>query len=339
VKDHLRLASLDLGTNSTRLLVADCDGLHTETVDRRMVITRLGEGVDESHRLLPLAVERTERALSVFVEAMRPLEPAGVTAAATSVLRDSQNGQKFLDRAEEMLSTRPSILAGDDEARMSFLGAASDLEGLVPGGSDTILVFDIGGGSTELIVGEFPPATEEDGVLRLGELLLKSVDVGCVRMTERFLKGSDPPSPIAVGRMESFLVGRLKPVVETMLRGRDLALAVGLAGTVTTISGIKQGLKEYDTDRIHHSRLTRKDVEDLFVRLATVSIEERKEVMGLEPGRADIIVGGTAVLRVIMDLVGLDEILVSEKDILDGLVIELYHRIRGGTGTGQPAQG
>lgn len=338
MKDHLRLASLDLGTNSTRLLVADCDGLRTETVDRRMVITRLGEGVDESHRLLPAAVERTEVAISGFVDAMRPLEPTGVIAAATSVLRDSRNGSKFLDRAEELLSSRPRILAGDDEARMSFLGAVSDLEGLVPGGGGTVLVFDIGGGSTELIVGQFPPLVAEDGGPTLGELLLKSVDVGCVRMTERFLKGSDPPSPISVGRMESFLVARLKPVVEMILKGKELALAVGLAGTVTTMSGIKQGLEEYDTDRIHHSRLTRGDVEDLFVRLATVPIEERKEVMGLEPGRADIIVGGAAVLRVIMDLAGLDEILVSEKDILDGLVIELYHRMKAAA-AGPPLQG
>jgi len=338
VKDHLRLASLDLGTNSTRLLVADCDGARTETVDRRMVITRLGEGVDESHQLLSAAVERTEVAIAGFVEAMRPLKPEGMTAAATSVLRDSRNGQKFLDRAEEMLSTRPRILSGDDEGRMSFLGAVSDLEGLVPGGAGTVLVFDIGGGSTEIITGEFPLAVAGDDALTLGELFLKSVDVGCVRMTERFLRGSDPPSPIVVGRMESFLVARLKPVIEMMLKGREIGLAVGLAGTVTTLSGIKQGLGEYDTDRIHHSRLTRKDVEDLFVSLATVPIDERKEVMGLEPGRADIIVGGAAVLRVIMDLAGLDEILVSEKDILDGLVIELYHRMKG-SGAGAQSQG
>jgi exopolyphosphatase/guanosine-5'-triphosphate,3'-diphosphate pyrophosphatase len=325
VKDHLRLASLDLGTNSTRLLVADCDGSRTRTVDRRMKITRLGEGVDRSHQLLPAAVARTEAAVAEFARAMLPLEPAGVTAAATSVLRDSFNGQEFLDAAERLLSCRPRILQGDEEARLSFLGAASDLEGLVPGGEGKLLVFDIGGGSTELIVGDYPVAPD-DGELAEG-VIVRSVDVGCVRMTERFLASADPPSPVSVGRMESFLVSRLKAVVEWLLTGREIVLAVGLAGTVTTLSGIEQGLREYDTDRIHHSRLSRKGVEDLFLQLARAPIAERKEIMGLEPGRADIIVGGAAVLRVIMDVAGLEEVLVSEKDILDGLVIDLYHRM------------
>ncbi|PKQ27642.1 MAG: exopolyphosphatase [Candidatus Anoxymicrobium japonicum] len=320
MKDHLRLASLDLGTNSTRLLVAECDGVRTETVDRRMVITRLGEGVDGSRYLLPAAVERTIAAISGFVDVMRPLEPVGVVAAATSVLRDSRNGQQFIDRVEKMLGARTRILAGDEEARLSFLGAVSDLEAAVRvGEGGAALVFDIGGGSTEFVVGEYP-MTKKD-------LTVKSVDVGCVRMTERFLTKSDPPSPLAVGRMEAFLVASLKPVTET-LRALKPTLVVGLAGTVTTLSGIKQNLEEYDTERIHHSRLTRQDVEEMFMRLVTATVARRRDIMGLEPGRADIIVGGIAVLRAIMDLTGLDEILVSEKDILDGLVIDLYNNKR-----------
>ncbi len=325
MKDHLRLASLDLGTNSTRLLVADSDGTVTEPVDRRMVITRLGEGVDESRQLKPVAVERTEAALASFADAMWSLSPTGVAAAATSVLRDSTNGQKFLDFAERLLGTRPRILRGDQEAQLSFLGAASDLEGLVEGGQGRVLVFDIGGGSTEMILGAYPSVEGEGGT----GLVLRSVDVGCVRMTERFLAATDPPSPIAIGRMEVFLVSRLKPVLEQLLAGSRIALAVGLAGTITTLSGIQQGLPEYQTDRIHHSRLTRAEVEELFRRLAAAPLAERKKIMGLEPARADIIVGGAAVLRVIMDLAGLEEILVSEKDILDGLVIDLYRRTNG----------
>ena len=322
MKDHLRLASLDLGTNSTRLLVADCDGRSTETVDRRMAITRLGEGVDETRQLSPLAVERTEAALSSFAEDMWALAPVGVAAAATSVLRDSLNGKKFLDLAERMLGTRPLILRGEEEARLSFVGAASDLEGLVPAGRGPVLVFDIGGGSTELILGPYAP-----GQSGAQGLMLRSVDVGCVRMTERFLAGTDPPSPLSIGMMESFLVSRLKPLLTELVAGPEIALAVGLAGTVTTLAGIEQGLAEYDTDRIHHSRLTRQQVEGLFRKLAAVPLADRRKVMGLEPGRADIIVGGTAVLRVIMDLAWLDEILVSEKDILDGLVIDLHGRV------------
>lgn len=326
--DLQTLASFDLGTNSTRLLVAETDGATTRTLERDMVITRLGEGVDETRRLAPAAVERTEVALLRFVESMRPHGPSGIAAAATSVLRDSGNGEKFLDRAEEMLGTRPRVLAGFEEARLSFLGACSDLEGRVPGGAGKVLVFDIGGGSTEVVLGDYA-FTATGPTPTAAELRLQSVDVGCVRMSERFLRASDPPSPVAVGRMESFIVSRLKPVMETLLHDTDVALAVGLAGTVTTVSGINQGLREYDTERIHHSRLTRAEVEDTFRRLASVAIEERKEAMGLEPGRADVIVGGMAVLRAIMDLAGQSDILVSEKDILDGLILDLYHDLRG----------
>lgn len=324
MKKYLRLASLDIGTNSTRLLVADCDGFQTRTVERRMVITRLGEGVDRTHRLAPEAVERTAVALAAYREVMSELEPSGVAAAATSALRDSENGEEFLDLAERSIGVRPRVLPGDEEAFLSFLGAVSDLDER-PESSGQMLVFDIGGGSTELMVGGLDVVGGTNGEPRRDTLEVRSVDVGCVRMSERFLT-ADPPSPVSVGRMESHIVGRLKPAIAGLLSARPV-LAVGLAGTVTTISGINLGLEAYDTERIHHSRLSRGEVEEIFMKLASVPIEERRRVMGLEPARADIIVGGAAVLRVIMDLAGLDEILVSEKDILDGLVLDLYQRV------------
>ncbi len=319
----LRLASIDIGTNSTRLLVADCDGQRTETVERMMVITRLGEGVDEAGSLMPEAVERTVAALEGYRDVMAPLGPAGIAAAATAALRGCDNSWEFLDRAEGVIGVKPRVLSGDEEAMMSFLGAVSGLGEETAGLEGPVLVFDIGGGSTELIVGEA-------GAARPGaapdSLSMRSVNVGCVRMSERFLK-TDPPSPVSVGRMESHIVQAVKPAVSSLLGGEKPALAVGLAGTVTTLSGMNMGLEEYDTDRIHHSRLTRAKVEELFRKLASVELEERKKLMGLEPGRADIIVGGAAVLRVVMDLAGLDEILVSEKDILDGLVLDLHRRL------------
>jgi len=316
VRENLRLASIDIGTNSIRLLAAECDGEKTKTLDRCMVITRLGEGVDETHRLTTAAIERTAAVLRDYRSAMDALEPAGVRAAATSALRDCQNKDDFLDLAASILGERPEILSGAEEARVSFIGASSDIGREVREKAGPVLVFDIGGGSTEIIVGDRQGITTH------------SVDVGCVRMSERFL-AIDPPSPVAVGRMESYIVGQLKPVTDEIL-ARGVSLAIGLAGTVTTLSTIRQGLKEYDTGRIHHSRLSRAEVEELFVRLASVDIVERKRVMGIEPDRADVIVGGAAVLRVIMDLAGLDEILVSEKDILDGLVIGLYSEMAGG---------
>jgi exopolyphosphatase/guanosine-5'-triphosphate,3'-diphosphate pyrophosphatase len=289
-----------------------------------MVITRLGEGVDKNHRLLTPAVERTTAALEGYRAVMRPLEPAGVAAAATAVLRDCEGCEDFLDLAQGIIGVKPRVLDGDEEAFMSFLGAVSDLVGKKRAKGGKVLVFDIGGGSTELIVGQMVGRGGVKGINREA-LTMRSVDVGCVRMSERFLE-SDPPSPVSIGRMESHIVKKLRPAIEALLP-RKPGLAVGLAGTVTALSGINMGLREYDTDRIHHSKLSRRQVEDIFIKLATVPIEERREVMGLEPGRADVIVGGAAVLRVIMDLAGLEEILVSEKDILDGLVIDLYRKM------------
>jgi len=319
VSGSLRLASIDLGTNSTRLLVAGCDGARTETLDRRAVITRLGEGVDQTRRLLAPAVERTLEALRGYRAAMDALGPQAVSAAATSVLRDCENGEEFLDAAAEVIGERPVILSGAEEARLSYIGAISDLDPQSLSCGDAALVFDIGGGSTELMMGDVSEGGTESG------LLVTSVDVGCVRMSERFLT-SDPPSPISIGRMESYIVSRLKPAVERLVSERP-SCAIGLAGTVTTISAINQGLKEYDTDLVHHSRLTLADVRRIYLRLVSVPLEERKRVMGLEPERADIIVGGAGVLEVLMELAGLDEILVSEKDILDGLVLDLFRAL------------
>lgn len=317
MREPRTFASLDIGTNSTRLLVAGSDGLTTSTIDRRMTITRLGEGVDKTRELSPGAVERTLAALREYRAVMERLGPAGVTAAATAVLRRVENRADFLDAAERVIGVRPRVLRGEEEAFASFLGAVSDV-GDWEGGK--VLVFDIGGGSTELISADAGPG-ESLGALPVEALARRSVDVGCVRMSERFLN-SDPPSPVSIGRLESHVLGVLRPVLSSLLDGEP-RLAIGLAGTVTTLSGIRQGLREYETGRIHHSVLKREDVEEMFRKLARDPLDERKKTMGLEPGRADVIVGGTAVLRVLMDLARLREILVSEKDILDGLVIEM----------------
>ena len=315
MRESLRLASIDIGTNSVRLLVAECEGDRKSTLDRRMVITRLGEGVDETHLLAAEAVERTAEVLRDYRVAMGALKPAAVRVVATSALRDCGNKEDFLDLAASILGERPEVLSGAEEARTSFIGAVSDIDWERMDETAPVLVFDIGGGSTEIIVGS-----------RWG-IVVRSVDVGCVRMSERFLT-MDPPSPLAVGRMESYIVGQLKPAIGEILPP-GVPLAVGLAGTVTTLSAIKQGLRKYDTSRIHHSHLSRTEVEELFLKLASVDLGERKRVMGIEPGRADVIVGGAAVLRAVMDLACLEDILVSEKDILDGLVAGTFREMTG----------
>ncbi|MDD5749048.1 MAG: Ppx/GppA phosphatase family protein [Actinomycetota bacterium] len=306
-------ASVDIGTNSTRVLIARTDGIHTRTLERRMEITRLGEGVDATGAISDKAIERTLETLSFYHERIDEFSCESVVAAATSAIRDSRNSKYFLNMAERILGTHIKELSGEEEAWLSFIGASSDLER--EGG---VFVFDIGGGSTELAFGV--PGIE--GSRSSNEFLSASVDVGCVRMSERFLVG-DPPSPVAIGRMESHILLTLKPVIEDF-NMRDIQLGVGLAGTVTTISGISLGLKEYDSERIHHSTLGRDTVREIFEKLASVSSGERRRLMKVEPGRADVIVGGAAVLCVLMDLAKLDEIMVSEKDILDGMILEAY---------------
>lgn len=326
MRECQRLASIDAGTNSTRMLVADCDGRITKTIDRRMVITRLGKAVDGTGKLDCEAIERTLSVLSEYAKVLSSYGPERISIAATSALRDSANAGDFVSRAEEIVGSEVEILSGGEEARLSFLGAVSNLpRGKVSGrGKGEIFVFDIGGGSTELIAGS-PPGKRGRSIDE--GLRVRSIQVGCVRMSERFLK-DDPPSPLALGRMESYLVSVLKPALDPLFRDKP-SLAVGLAGTVTTVSAIKLGLGKYDSEAIHHSCLLREEVEEVYRRLASVPLSDRKKIMGLEPERADIIVGGIAVLRAVMDLARVDEILVSEKDILDGLILRLHARSKG----------
>ncbi len=319
----MRLASIDIGTNSTRLLVADCDGRRTRTVERLMRITRLGEGVDKKHELVGEAMERTLAALREYAEVMDSQSRPRIGAVATSALRDCRNSAEFLDAAEQTIGVRPQVVTGALEAALSYVGAVSDLTSELTV-DEGLLVFDIGGGSTELMTAIAPPSFPLcDG----GWLRSRSVDVGCVRMSERYLS-SDPPSPISIGRLESFLVAKLKPAVSSVAPA-GVKRAVGLAGTVTTVSALKLGLEEYDTEAVHHSSVTRADVEEIFKKLAAVDVEERKRIMVVESGRADVIVGGVAVLRAVMDVSSIDELLVSEKDILDGIVLDLYARSEG----------
>ncbi|MDD5448871.1 MAG: Ppx/GppA phosphatase family protein [Actinomycetota bacterium] len=328
MRGYQRLASIDVGTNSTRMLVADCDGFVTKTIDRRMVITRLGKAVDGTGKLDSEAIERTLSVLSEYARLLSSHKPERVSVAATSALRDSANAGDFVSRAGEITGSEVEILPGEEEARLSFLGAVSNLpRGKVGSrGKREIFVFDIGGGSTELIVGNLPRKRSR---LLYEEPRVRSIQVGCVRMSERFLKG-DPPSPLALGRMESYLVSTLKPALDSLFQGKP-SLVVGLAGTVTTVAAIKLGLTEYNSEAIHHSFLLREEVEEIYRKLASVPLSDRKKIMGLEPERADIIVGGIAVLRAVMDLARVSEILVSEKDILDGLILRLHARVREGT--------
>jgi exopolyphosphatase/guanosine-5'-triphosphate,3'-diphosphate pyrophosphatase len=302
-----RLAAVDIGTNSVRLLVADVDGMSPRDakimpLDRRMRITRLGQGVDGSRALAPEAIARTTAVLREYRDALAEYGVTRVRATATSAARDATNRDEFFTAAHDALGVTPELLSGEEEAALSFLGATADLDAPAP-----YLVVDIGGGSTEFVLGTDAPVG------------LVSLDMGCVRITEQFIH-SDPPAPEELSNAVAVVRDLVAEVPRVIPGALDAATLVGLAGTVTTVAAVEQGLPEYDPDKIHHFRLTREAAEDVFRTLATESVEQRKHNPGLEPGRVDVIVGGAAVLVGIFRVLGFDEMLVSEADILDGLV-------------------
>ena len=306
----MRAAAIDIGTNSARLLVAELDHPAGElvTLDRRMTITRLGQGVDDARRLAPEAIERTVAAIATYRAVIDHI--GGVTeirATATSAARDASNRDDFFGPATEALGVTPELLSGAEEARLSFLGATTGLASVAPG---PYLVVDIGGGSTEFVVG----TTEPEGLL--------SVDIGCVRLTEAWLH-SDPPTAEELSQAVHVVREHLADVVREVPGVRTARTLVGLAGTVSSMAMIEQGLTEYDRDRVHHFRLSKDAAEDVFRTLATEAIEDRRHNPGMEPGRVDVIVGGAVILVSILRTFGFNELLTSESDILDGLVRSL----------------
>ena len=294
-----RVAAVDCGTNSTRLLVSD----GARSLERLMRITRLGQGVDATGRLAPEAIERTVAILREYRQVIDDLGATSVRATATSAARDAANRDDFFAAAEAALGVRPELLPGDEEGRLSFAGAVGDLDPA----AGPFLVVDIGGGSTEFIVG----STEAEGVV--------TTDIGCVRITEKFLT-SDPPAPEELANALGVVRDILEDVQRQLPAVREARTMVGLAGTVSTAAAVEIGLPTYDRDRIHHFVLTHDAVEDVFRTLATEPRRDRIHNPGLEEARADVIVGGMVILVAIMRAWEIDRCLVSEADILDGLV-------------------
>ena len=300
-----RVAAIDLGTNSARLLVADVEGSGADAslraVDRRMRITRLGQGVDASRMLHPDAIERNLAVLREFQGVIAGLGVERVRATATSAARDATNRDDFFLPATEIVGAEPELLSGEEEAALSFLGATAGLREPAP-----YLVVDVGGGSTELVLGTHAPES------------LVSLDVGCVRLTEAYLH-SDPPTPEELSAAVTVVRDHLTEAAGEVQGAASARTLVGLAGTVTTMAAIEQGLPDYDPDLVHHFRLTRAAAEDVFRTLAVEAVDQRRCNPGLEPGRADVIVGGAVIVVCVMRHFGFDEMLVSESDILDGL--------------------
>ncbi len=304
-----RVAAVDCGTNSIRLLVTD---LPEETdLLRRMEIVRLGEGVDRTGRLAPEAIERTRVALADYAAEIARLGAERVRMVATSATRDAANAGEFRDMVRATLGVDPEVVTGDEEARLSFAGA---VRGLPTGAEPPYLVVDIGGGSTEFVLGS---STVEQAT---------SVDVGCVRMTERHLH-ADPPTLSEITAAEADIrttVDRAFSVVP----GRGAGTLVGLAGSVTTVAAIALGLDSYRPDLIHHARISYDEVAKVAAAMLRMTTAERLAIPVMHPGRADVIGAGALVLRIVMDRAAATSVVVSEHDILDGIAWSAADQVR-----------
>jgi exopolyphosphatase / guanosine-5'-triphosphate,3'-diphosphate pyrophosphatase len=288
-----RVAAVDLGTNTTRLLVADVEDGQVEEVVLRQQITRLGEGVDARRTLLPLPIARVRNVLADYRREADSLGADQVLAIATSAIRDSENGEAFLGEVEWSYGFTTWLLSGDDEAKLTRRGV-----GDVP--ADT-LIFDVGGGSTEFILGDWH----------------ESVDIGSVRLTEKF--GEDVDA----------IAAHVRPLLPSSLHP---ARAIGVAGTVTSLAALDLGLAEYDRERVHGHRLTLDGVKAQLERLAALPLAERRQLPALDPERAPVIVAGAVIVRETLRHFGLDALEASERDILHGAALaaaELPAKVEG----------
>jgi exopolyphosphatase/guanosine-5'-triphosphate,3'-diphosphate pyrophosphatase len=299
-----RVAAIDCGTNSIRLLVSDVGDHHKTDLVREMRIVRLGQDVDRTKHLADEAIARTLQATREYAELIAMFGTDQVRFCATSAVRDADNAGEFEDAIEGILGVRPVVLGGLDEARASFLGATRDLD------AGRTLVVDIGGGSTELVVG-----TGEDIEWSV------SLDIGSVRLTERFLS-SDPASVAEVTACMNHLDGVLAPVVADLT---PVGSFVGVAGTITTVAAHSLALPSYDSETVHGARLALDDVREACLSLVQMSVADRRALPFMHPGRADVIGAGALILDRLVDLVPLstDTMVVSEHDILDGIARSL----------------
>ena len=336
-----RVAAIDCGTNSIRLLIADLNKESDQSergrgasdpghpspapltdITRQMRIVRLGEGVDRTGRLSAAALDRTMTALAEYAGLIADAKPAAVRMVATSATRDAANAQEFTDRVREILGVAPEVITGDEEAWLSFMGATRELASTPLAGEclPPYLVTDIGGGSTEFVLGG-PDAAEAGRLVTRGQILSRSVNIGCVRLTERHLHG-DPPLPAEIAATSKDIDAALGQAAAAVPAEKARTL-VGLAGSVTTVAAIALGLDEYDSARTHHSRISAARVHETADALLAMTRAERAAIPVMHPGRVDVIGAGALILDRIMTTFGFTEVLVSEHDILDGIAWSL----------------
>ena len=301
-----RIAVVDLGTNSTRLLVANVAGGRVEEIERRTEITRLGERVDSAGKLATAAMKRVFETVESFRERIDAHGAAKVVGVATSAVRDANNGEEFRQELADRFGVEMRTISGDEEARLSFLGATS---GRPPGG-DPLLVLDIGGGSTEFVIGV--PGSDPT--------FHASTNAGSVRQTERHL-ADDPPPEAQLSAVAGEVAAMIEAEIPREVR-REAATGIAVAGTATQLAAVDQRLEEYDPDRVHGYRLDRYAVEEILAHLAALPLAERREIIGLHPARAPTIVAGALILAEAMRAFDFDWMETSEADILHGAALE-----------------
>jgi exopolyphosphatase/guanosine-5'-triphosphate,3'-diphosphate pyrophosphatase len=307
----MRVAAIDCGTNSIRLLIADItDGTLIDVI-RTMVIVRLGEGVDKTGEFSQGALGRTFAALDSFEALIREHNPERIRFVATSASRDVSNRAEFVSGIKSRLGIEPDVISGDEEAELSFIGATADLLNQVNPPEAPYLVIDIGGGSTEFVLGTSAP-TESI-----------STNIGCVRMTERNLT-SDPPTTAQIAAATADVDAAIDQAFQVVPIAQAKSL-IGLAGSVTTVAALALGLSEYDSEKIHGSRISAKAVHQVTQDLLHMKRADRAALGPMHEGRIDVIGGGALVLDRIMQRTGIREVLVSERDILDGIARNLAH--------------
>jgi exopolyphosphatase/guanosine-5'-triphosphate,3'-diphosphate pyrophosphatase len=303
----MRVATIDIGTNSVLLLVAELgEGGALRPVLERATITRLGEGVDRNRRLLPEACARTLACLAEYQVALNEQAVSRLDIVGTSAMRDAVGGEAFIASAKQILGVAPRVIGGPEEARLTFIGA---LSGLTVSGKVT--VFDIGGGSTEIVHGELDASTR-----RIDAAV--SLNIGSVRLFERHVH-SDPPTAEEMQRVERDIAEALSSAPTLEAR----ATLVGVAGTMTQLAAVQLELERYDATRVHGSELTRDAVEQLATRLARMSLSQRRALRGMSPSRADVIVVGSAIARAVLQWSGATKLLVSDRGVRWGLAAEL----------------
>ncbi|HJX01844.1 MAG TPA: Ppx/GppA phosphatase family protein [Candidatus Humimicrobiaceae bacterium] len=311
----MKLAAIDIGTNSTRLLITDYRNKEFFPLERKMEITRLGKSVDKNKTIQKDSARKTLEVLSGYWRMLKDYDVKKYRAAGTSAVRGASNRDWFVSYIFEHLGMTIDVLSGREEAKLDFNGAVRNVVSnhpvLKPETGAAILVLDVGGGSTEFILGDRNCSLE----------LVKSLNLGSVSLTERFI-GSGIPDNDDLNKMRRYITNKLEKTIEKIKTHKSLFI-IGVAGTITTLAAIDLKLKVYDSEKIHNHVLDFERIEEIQQHLCRLNLEERKKVTGLDPARADIIIGGTEIVLMILKMLGWREILVSERDILDGIIYTL----------------